>query len=68
MSGPGVLHGLAGLGNARINTWPMIMLSGSTATANVGKGGFQVRRPVDPSLTPHGRSDHIRRQLAFHLA
>jgi 2-hydroxyacyl-CoA lyase 1 len=41
VSGPGVVHGLAGLANAQINTWPVVMLSGSTATSNVGKGGFQ---------------------------
>lgn len=44
VSGPGVVHGLAGLSNARINTWPLVMLSGSTCTGNVGKGGFQVGR------------------------
>ncbi len=29
VSGPGAVHGIAGLSHAQINTWPMIMLSGS---------------------------------------
>eukprot|EP00898_Chlorokybus_atmophyticus_P007872 jgi/Chlat1/8086/Chrsp75S07584 len=41
VSGPGVVHGLAGLSNATTNTFPLIMLSGSTQRTNVGKGGFQ---------------------------
>lgn len=41
VSGPGCVHGLAGLSNAMINTWPMIMISGSCTQADVGKGDFQ---------------------------
>ena len=29
VSGPGVVHGLAGLSDAQINCWPLIMISGS---------------------------------------
>ena len=29
VSGPGAVHGLAGLSHAMINGWPMVMLSGS---------------------------------------
>ena len=29
VSGPGAVHGIAGLSHAQINTWPMIMISGS---------------------------------------
>lgn len=42
VSGPGCVHGLAGLSNAWINTWPMIMISGSCDQADFGKGDFQV--------------------------
>ena len=28
VSGPGAVHGIAGLSHAQINTWPMIMISG----------------------------------------
>jgi len=41
VSGPGCVHGLAGLSNATVNAWPMIMVSGSTSSENVGMGGFQ---------------------------
>ncbi len=30
VSGPGAVHGIAGLSHAGINCWPMIMLSGSS--------------------------------------
>lgn len=30
VSGPGAVHGIAGLSHAQINTWPMLMLSGSS--------------------------------------
>ena len=29
VSGPGAVHGIAGLSHAQINTWPMLMISGS---------------------------------------
>uniref|UniRef100_A0A0D6QTL0 2-hydroxyacyl-CoA lyase n=1 Tax=Araucaria cunninghamii TaxID=56994 RepID=A0A0D6QTL0_ARACU len=41
VSGPGCVHGLAGLSNAMINTWPMVMVSGSCDQADFGKGDFQ---------------------------
>ena len=30
VSGPGAVHGIAGLSHAGINCWPMVMLSGSS--------------------------------------
>ncbi|CAM6009527.1 unnamed protein product [Sphagnum balticum] len=41
VSGPGCVHGLAGLSNAMINTWPFILVSGSSVQADVGRGDFQ---------------------------
>ncbi|KAG1368084.1 2-hydroxyacyl-CoA lyase [Cocos nucifera] len=41
VSGPGCVHGLAGLSNAAANTWPVVMISGSCDQADVGKGDFQ---------------------------
>ncbi|EEF34310.1 2-hydroxyphytanoyl-CoA lyase, putative [Ricinus communis] len=41
VSGPGCVHGLAGLSNAMVNTWPMVMISGSCDQNDVGKGDFQ---------------------------
>ena len=41
VSGPGAVHGLAGLSNATENCWPLLMISGSVEHKLVGKGGFQ---------------------------
>ncbi|KAL5726629.1 hypothetical protein ACHQM5_009658 [Ranunculus cassubicifolius] len=41
VSGPGCVHGLAGLSNAGINTWPMVMISGSCDQKDFGRGDFQ---------------------------
>ena len=35
VSGPGAVHGIAGLSHAQINTWPMIMISGSAEQAGL---------------------------------
>ncbi|KAJ4973253.1 hypothetical protein NE237_006427 [Protea cynaroides] len=41
VSGPGCVHGLAGLSNAGANTWPMILISGSCDQKDFGRGDFQ---------------------------
>ncbi|KAL6007400.1 hypothetical protein ACLOJK_032897 [Asimina triloba] len=41
VSGPGCVHGLAGLSNAAINGWPMVLISGSCDQKDFGKGDFQ---------------------------
>lgn len=33
VSGPGAVHGIAGLSHAQVNTWPMLMISGSAEQA-----------------------------------
>jgi len=35
VSGPGAVHGIAGLSHAQINTWPLILLSGSAEQASI---------------------------------
>ena len=47
VSGPGVVHGLAGLANAQQNCWPMILIGGASPRpiAN-GMGAFQEERQV----------------------
>ena len=46
VSGPGVVHGLAGLANAQQNCWPMIMIGGASPTYQNAMGGFQEERQV----------------------
>ncbi|XP_062003149.1 2-hydroxyacyl-CoA lyase [Rosa rugosa] len=41
VSGPGCVHGLAGLSNAMANGWPMVMISGSCDQKDFGRGDFQ---------------------------
>lgn len=41
VSGPGCVHGLAGLSNGTTNTWPTVMISGSCNQNDVGRGDFQ---------------------------
>ncbi|KAH0458966.1 hypothetical protein IEQ34_011780 [Dendrobium chrysotoxum] len=40
VSGPSCVHGLAGLTNATVNTWPAFMISGSCDQRDFGKGDF----------------------------
>jgi 2-hydroxyacyl-CoA lyase 1 len=46
VSGPGVVHGLAGLANAQQNCWPMILIGGASAVTQNGMGAFQEERQV----------------------
>lgn len=46
VSGPGVIHALAGLANAQANCWPMILLGGASAIEQNGMGAFQEERQV----------------------
>jgi 2-hydroxyacyl-CoA lyase 1 len=41
VSGPGVIHALAGLANAKENLWPMILVGGASPTDQNGMGAFQ---------------------------
>jgi 2-hydroxyacyl-CoA lyase 1 len=46
VSGPGVVHALAGLANAQQNAWPMICIGGASETWRNGMGAFQEERQV----------------------
>ncbi|KAL1924694.1 uncharacterized protein VTP21DRAFT_4348 [Calcarisporiella thermophila] len=41
VSGPGVIHALAGVANAQQNCWPLLLLGGSPETDENGTGAFQ---------------------------
>lgn len=41
VSGPGCVHGLAGLSHATANAWPLLMVSGSCSQPDAGRGDFQ---------------------------
>lgn len=44
VSGPGVVHGLSGLANAKENCWPMILIGGASPVKQNGMGAFQEER------------------------
>ena len=46
VSGPGVIHALAGLANAEKNCWPMILIGGASPTYQNGMGAFQEENQV----------------------
>lgn len=47
VSGPGMVHGIAGLANAWANCWPMILLGGANDSYQDGRGAFQETPQVE---------------------
>lgn len=76
VSGPGVVHSLAGIANAWANCWPMILISGASATPQKGMGAFQESPQIElvkPFVKYAARIDSISRiyfhvSRAFHIA
>ncbi|PWY89286.1 hypothetical protein BO70DRAFT_369026 [Aspergillus heteromorphus CBS 117.55] len=52
VGGPGVLHTMAGIGNASANNFPLLVLAGSAETTGITKGAFQELDAIS-LLTPH---------------
>ncbi|KAI5284756.1 hypothetical protein KEM54_001099, partial [Ascosphaera aggregata] len=52
VGGPGVLHAVAGIGNANVNGFPLLVLAGSAETGLVSKGAFQELDAIS-FLAPH---------------
>ena len=52
VSGPGVIHALAGLANAHQNCWPMLLIGGASPTYQNGMGAFQEERQT-PLAAPY---------------
>ncbi len=57
VSGPGVIHALAGLANAQQNCWPMLLIGGASPVYQNGMGGFQEERQVQ-SAAPYCKYAH----------
>ena len=47
VSGPGVVHALAGLANARENCWPMLLIGGASSQRRDGMADFQEEKQVE---------------------
>ncbi|KAF2215746.1 hypothetical protein CERZMDRAFT_104889 [Cercospora zeae-maydis SCOH1-5] len=52
VGGPGIIHAMAGIPHATANSWPLLVLAGSSETHNAGRGAFQEVDAV-AMLTPH---------------
>src|SRR3954447_13716154 len=64
VTGPGVIHGLAGLANAQSNCWPMLLIGGASETYRNGMGALpeegQVLIATPVSKWAHG-IEHVNR-------
>ncbi|GAB4333402.1 MAG: oxalyl-CoA decarboxylase [Dehalococcoidia bacterium] len=64
VSGPGMIHGIAGLANAWSNCWPMILLGGANDSFQNGMGAFQEAPQIEaarPFVKYAARPDSLRR-------
>ncbi|MEE2777994.1 MAG: thiamine pyrophosphate-binding protein [Acidobacteriota bacterium] len=68
VSGPGMVHGIAGLANAQSNCWPMLLLAGANETYIDGRGAFQESPQVEfsrPYTKYAARPDSLERVPFF---
>ena len=64
VSGPGMVHGIAGLANAWANCWPMLLLGGANDAYQNGSGAFQEAPQLEsarPFVKYAARPDGIER-------
>lgn len=64
VSGPGMIHAIAGLANAWSNCWPMILLGGAPDSYQDGQGSFQEAPQVEaarPFVKYAARPDRMTR-------
>ncbi|MFQ5382228.1 MAG: oxalyl-CoA decarboxylase [Dehalococcoidia bacterium] len=64
VSGPGMVHGIAGLANAWSNGWPMILIGGANDSYQNGQGAFQEAPQIEasrPWVKYAARPDRIER-------
>jgi len=69
VSGPGMIHGIAGLANAWSNNWPMILIGGANDSYQNGQGAFQEAPQIEsarPYVKYAARPDSIQR-LPFYV-
>ncbi|MBW2623123.1 MAG: oxalyl-CoA decarboxylase, partial [Deltaproteobacteria bacterium] len=64
VSGPGMIHAIAGLANAWANRWPMILLGGANDSFQNGRGAFQETPQIEaarPFVKYAARPDRLDR-------
>ena len=68
VSGPGMIHGIAGMANAWSNCWPMILIGGANDSYQNGAGAFQEAPQIEtarPYAKYAARPDSIERLPYF---
>jgi 2-hydroxyacyl-CoA lyase 1 len=68
VSGPGMIHGVAGMANAWSNCWPMILIGGANDSYQNGGGAFQEAPQIEtarPYAKYAARPDSIERLPYF---
>jgi 2-hydroxyacyl-CoA lyase 1 len=69
VSGPGMIHGVAGAANAWSNAWPMLLLGGANDSFQNGQGAFQEAPQIEsarPYVKYAARPDRVER-LPFYV-
>lgn len=69
VSGPGMIHGVAGMANAWSNCWPMILIGGANDSYQNGQGAFQEAPQIEaarPFAKYCARPDSVKR-LPFYV-
>lgn len=64
VSGPGMIHGVAGAANAWSNAWPMVLLGGANDSFQNGQGAFQEAPQIEsarPYVKYAARPDRVER-------
>lgn len=68
VSGPGMIHGIAGAANAWSNAWPMVLIGGANDSFQNGRGAFQEAPQVEaarPFVKYAARPDRVERLPFF---
>ena len=68
VSGPGMVHGIAGMANAWSNCWPMILIGGANDSYQNGQGAFQEAPQIEaarPFAKYAARPDSVARLPFF---
>ncbi len=69
VSGPGMTNAISGLGNAQMNCWPMILLSGANGADQMGRGAFQEAPQLDAArpFTKYAMRPEAPYRLPFYI-
>ena len=69
VSGPGMTNAISGLGNAWVNCWPMLLLSGANGSDQMGRGAFQEAPQLEAArpFVKYGMRPETTARLPFYV-